>query len=136
MEPDSSIYKNGIQIAIFALTVKYFFKLMDTIIKQATLNWKEGKIKGFLSKQLIDLDNGGLKLIKVEPSSEYPLHLHPDRTEFIYVLEGTPGITIDTEHHKGSQGDFFILPHGIKHAIYNEQSSECILLVGAIKENT
>lgn len=108
---------------------------METFIKSENLAWKEGKIKGFLSKQLIDLENGGLKLIKVEPSSEYPLHLHPDRTEFVYILDGSPGISINNKWLGGNKGDFFILPSSVKHAIRNRQTSECILLIGAIKEN-
>lgn len=107
---------------------------METVIKPEKLDWKSGKVNGFFSKQLIDMENGGLKLIKVEPASEYPLHFHPDRTEFIYVLEGAPGITIADKYHTGNQGDFFILPRSVKHAISNKHSSECILLVGAIKD--
>jgi quercetin dioxygenase-like cupin family protein len=106
---------------------------MENYIKPNTLNWELTKIKGFASKQLIDLANGGLKLIKVEPNSIYPFHNHPDKTEFIYVLEGTPEITIGDQQHQGERGDFFILPQTVLHSIKNNSDAHCILLVGAIK---
>lgn len=56
---------------------------MKNYIKPNLLHWENTKINGFASKQLIDMPNGGLKLIKVEPNSVYPLHNHPDKTEFI-----------------------------------------------------
>lgn len=106
---------------------------MENYIKPNTLNWENTKIKGFASKQLIDLPNGGLKLIKVEPNSVYPLHNHPDKTEYIYVLEGNPEITIGDQHHQGEKEDFFILPQAMIHSIKNNSDAYCILLVGSIK---
>lgn len=47
-------------------------------------------MKGFAGKELISLDAGGLKLIKIEPHANYPEHLHPDKTEYAYTLEGQP----------------------------------------------
>ena len=43
------------------------------------LNWEFGKT-------LLDKENGGLKLVKVIPLVNYPIHQHPNKTEFIYVL--------------------------------------------------
>lgn len=107
---------------------------MENIIKHNLLNWENTKIKGFSSKQLIELKNGGLKLIKVEPSSIYPLHNHPDKTEFIYVLEGLPEIVIGDKHYAGKIEDFFILSNSVSHSIINNSNQDCILLVGAIKD--
>jgi quercetin dioxygenase-like cupin family protein len=106
---------------------------MENYIKPNLLNWENTKTKGFASKQLIDIPNGGLKLIKVESNSVYPLHNHPDKTEFIYVLEGTPEIIIGDQHHQGEREDFFILPQAMIHSIRNNGNAHCILLVGAIK---
>lgn len=107
---------------------------MDTTYYKKTdlLNWETGKIKGFSGKDLINLKNGALKMVKVEPFSTYPIHLHPDKTEFIYVLEGNPQIIIDEEKFLGQRSDFFILPSAINHSIENQTSKECVLLVGAI----
>lgn len=106
---------------------------MKNYIKPNLLHWENTKINGFASKHLIDMPNGGLKLIKVEPNSVYPLHNHPDKTEFIYVLEGRPEIIIGDQLHQGEQEDFFILPHSMIHSIKNNSDAHCILLVGAIK---
>lgn len=106
---------------------------MENSIKPNLLNWEKTKIKGFSSKQLIEMNNGGLKLIKVEPASTYPMHNHPERTEFIYVLDGLPEIIIGEDHHEGKQEDFFILPLSVNHSIINNGNKDCILLIGAIK---
>jgi quercetin dioxygenase-like cupin family protein len=106
---------------------------MKTNIKPDLLDWESTKIKGFSSKQLIEMKNGGLKLIKVEPDSSYPLHNHPDKTEYIYVLEGKPEIIIGEDHFTGKTGEFFILNESVKHSIKNNDSKDCILLIGAIQ---
>jgi len=62
----------------------------------------------------------------------YPIHLHPNKTEFIYVLEGQPKLVIGEDIYNGIQGDFFTLPSSIKHSIENPTDTDCLLLVGAI----
>lgn len=106
---------------------------MKQNIQTNSMEWEATKIKGFLSKQLIDANNGSLKLIKVESSSVYPMHNHPEKVEFIYVLEGSPEIIIGEDRHYGQPADFFILPQRMNHSIINNGSLDCILLVGAIK---
>jgi quercetin dioxygenase-like cupin family protein len=107
---------------------------MENIIKPNLLNWEQTKIKGFMSKQLIEKENGGLKLIKVAPASTYPMHNHPEKTEFIYVLEGSPEIIIGDNHYFGKTDEFFILPKSVKHSIINNGNIDCVLLIGAIKD--
>jgi quercetin dioxygenase-like cupin family protein len=106
---------------------------MENNLKPDLLNWESTKIKGFSSKQLIEIKNGGLKLIKVEPDSSYPLHNHPDKTEYIYVLEGLPEIIIGEDQFTGKKGEFFIMNESIKHSIKNNTDEDCILLIGAIQ---
>ena len=98
------------------------------------LDWKESNVKGFLSKSLLDLNNGGIKLIKVEPHSNYPIHKHPEKTEFIYVLEGEPQIVIGEQSYQGKAYDFFTLPFDVEHSIENNSNNECQLLVGSISK--
>ena len=50
------------------------------------LNWEFGKAAGFCGKTLLDKENVGLKLVKAIPLANYPIHQHPNKTEFIYVL--------------------------------------------------
>jgi len=106
---------------------------MENHKNPSLMEWSSGKVKGFYGKSLIELENGGLKMVKVDAFASYPEHLHPKKTEFIYVLEGTPNITIGNENHAGKKGDFFTLPDSIKHSIENPTDSECLLLVGAIQ---
>jgi quercetin dioxygenase-like cupin family protein len=105
---------------------------MENYKKTDQMDWVSGKVKGFRGKNLIELKNGALKKVKVDSFATYPSHLHPKKTEHIYVLEGNPRIIIGGEIYNGEKGDFFILPHSIKHSIENPFDSECLLLVGAI----
>lgn len=55
---------------------------ITTKVESNTLDWTAGKVKGFYAKQFIDLDNGTVKLIRVDAKAVYPLHRHPDKTEY------------------------------------------------------
>lgn len=105
---------------------------MKNKIKQNTISWEHGKVSGFKGKNLLNLANGTLKLIKIEPLATYPEHIHPDKTEFAYVLEGNPSFKIDTINYESEKGDFFIFPVTKKHAILNKTNNHCLLFVGAI----
>lgn len=100
------------------------------------LDWKAAQIKGFFGKEIIQHSKGGVKLIKIEPFSVYPEHIHPDRTEFAYVVSGNPEFSIDDQFFIGKTGDFFVFPSDIKHAIKNNTAVECFLLIGAIKNES
>ena len=106
---------------------------MENYKKSEQIEWVSGKVKGFAGRDLINLDNGGLKMVKVDPFAIYPSHLHPEKTEYIFVLEGSPQIEIGEETYTGENGDFFILPNAIQHSIKNSTDLDCILLVGSIK---
>ena len=71
-------------------------------------------------------------MVKVDSFSTYPSHRHPDKMEFISILEGNPGRTIDQNINDGDKNDFFTLPSSVKHRIQNPVDSDYILLVGSI----
>ena len=99
------------------------------------LDWEYGKVDNFCGKTLLDKNNGGLKLVKVSVKAIYPTHQHPNKTEFIFVLEGNPTITIGEKEYDCKKGEFFKFPHSVNHAIENKSvKNECLLLVGSIKE--
>lgn len=106
---------------------------MTNKIKHDLLPWISGKVEGFLSKNLLDITNGGVKIIKIIPFSKYPIHTHPDKTEFAYVIKGNLKMIIGDETLDGQEGDFFVFPKTIKHSIESNSKSESLLLVGAIK---
>ena len=87
----------------------------------------------FISEQLILLDNGSFKKVKVTPGPYYPEHLHPDKTEFVYVLCGTPLLQIGTNVFEAKADEFYIFPRYVKHSIRNHSNDDCILLIGSIK---
>lgn len=106
---------------------------MKNKITSELLEWTSGKVDGFSGKNLLELKNGSLKMVKVAPLAKYPIHIHPDKTEYAYVIQGNPKFTIGTADFIGNEGDFFIFPASIKHGIENPSKSDAILLVGSIK---
>ena len=106
---------------------------MKLKVEPDLLDWTAGKVKGFFSKELLNLDAGTFKLIKIAPYAAYPEHIHPNKIEYAYAIEGTPEFIINNEHYKSKPGDFFIFPQNIKHSISNPAIVECSILVGAIK---
>lgn len=108
---------------------------MKTIntIRTTFLNWNEGKVPGFSGKDLLNLPNGSFKLVKVEPQANYPVHIHPDKTEFAFVIEGNPEFIINQINYVSEVHDFFIFPQNIPHAIFNHTDKICLLLIGGIK---
>lgn len=92
-----------------------------------------GQIKGFLAKDLLQFSNGTVKVVRIEPMSVYPEHVHPDKTEYAFVMEGNPEFVINNLSFEGQVGDFFTFPLGEKHSIKNNTKKECCLLIGAIK---
>ena len=45
---------------------------MEDYKKTDLMDWETGKIKGFSGKNLIDVKNGGLKMVKVDSYATYP----------------------------------------------------------------
>ncbi len=43
-------------------------KLKNYKVDVTDLEWKTGQVKGFLGKEFIQLSNGGVKLIKIDPA--------------------------------------------------------------------
>lgn len=54
-----------------------------------------------------------------------PEHTLPDKTEYVYTIEGTTEFIINDEHYKSKPGDFFILPQKTKHSINIPTNVEC-----------
>lgn len=108
---------------------------MKAKIESDTLKWASGNVKGFFAKQFIDLDNGTVKLVRVDAKADYPLHRHPDKTEYAFVVDGNLDFTIGNETYSGVSGDFFIFEKMTMHAIHNRTDKVGTLLIGAIKED-
>lgn len=108
---------------------------MEPKVDYKALDWKTGNVKGFSGKQLIDQDNGTVKLVRVDPQSNYPLHRHPDKTEYAYVVEGNFEFIVGDKTYDGVPGDFLVFPLMTMHAIHNKTDKAGTLLIGAIMKN-
>lgn len=102
--------------------------LQETELKQ----WEPSKISGVFSKLLIQFPEGTGKLIQLKSGSHYPRHQHPDRTEYAYVLQGNPLISVGEDEYHCKPGDFVTIPAEAPHSLQNEMAEEAILFVGAI----
>jgi len=106
---------------------------MENKIQPDLLDWTAGKVKGFYGKEFISTNNGGVKLVKITSFSKYPLHKHPEKTEYAYVIKGNVEFNIENIQYTSEAGDFFIFPSNTNHAIENNTNEECLLLIGEIK---
>lgn len=103
------------------------------LVRPDNMLWESTNVQGFSSKNLILLNNGGIKMIRIAPMADYPIHIHPDKTEFVFVLEGSISCTIAKEEVHCDKGEMVVFPIGIKHNIHNSGSSNAVVLVGNIK---
>ena len=109
---------------------------MNTEIKTDKLPWVNGRVSGFAAKELISKNNTTLRLVRVSPHAKYPVHSHPDKTEFAYVTKGQLQIHIDGKDHNANPGSFYIFADNTPHSIINSTDQECELLIGAITNDT
>ena len=94
--------------------------------------WKPTTVSGVSEKVMFARTEGAAKLIRLAPHAQYPVHQHPDRTEFAYVLAGTPELFDGEQHHPCRAGDVVTFPAKTPHSLGNPSDDEVLLLVGAI----
>ena len=58
-----------------------------------------------------------MSLVELDPGSEVPLHSHPNEQAGM-VLEGEFEFTIGTEFKKVKEGEYYIIPGGIEHRLW------------------
>lgn len=105
---------------------------MDYYKNVDELDWQVGNVIGFSSKKLLSLTGSNFKLVKVAPFATYPVHVHPNKTEVLLILEGTISATIDDNIYKGKPSDIFMFPVGIQHSIINTSNKECIVFIASM----
>jgi len=66
--------------------------------------------KSFLGKEYLQLNNGSVKIVKVEPKAFYPIHVHPNKTEYAFVVIGNPEFLIGDKTYFSNAGVLFISP--------------------------
>ncbi|MBS1647523.1 MAG: cupin domain-containing protein [Bacteroidetes bacterium] len=96
-------------------------------------SWTPTNIKGFSSSEILDLNHGGLKYLRVEPNTHYPIHMHVDKVEYAVIVAGSPTITINETPFAAKVGEVYVFPTHTKHAISNNNQEVSVLLIGSIK---
>ncbi len=94
--------------------------------------WQSSKVKDIFSKELISHPEGTAKLILLKPGAVYPKHKHPNRTEYAYVISGTPTILVGDTNYECQAGEFVTMPTDTIHSLANHSSEDVTLFVGAI----
>lgn len=57
----------------------------------------------------------GARLIQLRGT--LPLHVHPDSTERVFVIEGELSVTLDGAEVRAKPGDYFQIPPGVRHRV-------------------
>lgn len=81
-------------------------------------------------RMLMETGDGTVKLLQMDADGYSPLHQHPDRYEWIYVLEGRLETEADGVVQVLDPGDFREFPTQVPHRLNALVSS--LALVGAI----
>ena len=102
------------------------------IIHTTDLPWKSTPVNGVSAKELIHERQGTGKLIQLVPGARYPEHRHPDKLEYVYVLDGTLTMQLDQETLEAKSGDFVEIPQNHLHTLENWTSRDVVLWVGAV----
>ncbi|TAM78184.1 cupin domain-containing protein [bacterium] len=100
------------------------------------LPWEATNVEGYEQKWLIRRSGASFKLVRIHAGARFPLHRHPDRTEYAYVLEGVLDATISGQTLRVGPGGFAEIPAGVEHGLFNPGSSDTIVQIGAITEST
>lgn len=58
-------------------------------------------------------------LLKIEPRGEIPPHIHEDRIDALYILEGEGEAVVNGERQRCGPGDYIFAPPLTEHGIRN-----------------
>lgn len=85
------------------------------------------KIVGRLNGQLI-------KVVKVK--DEFVMHAHADEDEMFYVVKGKLSMKMEDETIEVNEGEFIIIPKGVRHCPIAEEETQIMLFEPETTENT
>lgn len=106
-----------------------------TVSNVADLAWEPTNVAGYEQKWLFKHEGGTYKLVRIQPGARFPLHRHPDRTEYAYVLEGILEATLEGQTMRIAPHGFAEFPAGAEHGLYNPGAEPAIVQIGAIVEH-
>ena len=109
---------------------------MDNIFEK-DIEWdqvSDGKlgIKQFLVRTS---KAGTVKFLKFNPEAKYPVHFHPDRSEWLCVISGDMTVEIDGRKLILHEGGFASFPVNSRHSL-SAGKNGALILVSAFFETT
>lgn len=61
----------------------------------------------------------GVSMLKIEPGTEIPVHIHEESMDSIYIMAGSAEIFTDGRWKPVSMGDYCLVPAGEEHGVRN-----------------
>jgi uncharacterized cupin superfamily protein len=90
---------------------------------------REGKWA--LVRRSLDIESFGINLVELQPGEDIPEHDERDRDqeEVFIVLEGSPSLVIDGEHHPAPKGTFARLGPVHTRTVVNDRDEPAVVLI-------
>ena len=89
---------------------------------------------GVTQRMLVDVDGGTVKLLRIAIGGHFPLHQHPDRFEWLYVVDGEVETEVDGEVVLLGRGEFRVFPTHSYHRL--SAPNGALALVGAFRHHS
>lgn len=104
---------------------------MDGLVRGSEQPWEPAPVEGVSWQLLKDVPEGTIKRFRLQAGATYPLHHHPDRSEWVYLVEGTLTLTLGSAVQELHPGDFAWIPARLPHGLGNQTGDLVEFLVGA-----
>jgi mannose-6-phosphate isomerase-like protein (cupin superfamily) len=93
----------------------------------------EGLICNLISRDLSGSTDLNVSWSKMLPGQHHLCHHHPDASEFIVFLEGTPLVHLGSKQFRARPGDGIYIPYDVIHGVTNDTDTVCEMIVGLSK---
>ncbi|MCL6562497.1 MAG: cupin domain-containing protein [Firmicutes bacterium] len=107
---------------------------MDWLVRTSELPWEPAPVEGVSWQLLQEVPQGTIKRFRLQPGASYPVHHHPDRSEWVYTVVGTLTVTLGSTVQELQPGDFAWIPVGLAHGLGNQTDEVVEFLVGAFSQ--
>ncbi len=94
----------------------------------------DGKL-GIAQSVINSMDSGTIRFLKFKPGAMYPMHHHPDRFEWVYVVEGSMETEIEGEKSIMKKGEFRSFPVMVKHSLKAGKNGSTVIICSLICRN-
>ncbi|MCL5961807.1 MAG: cupin domain-containing protein [Chloroflexi bacterium] len=91
-------------------------------------DFKRFSSEKFLRNVVRETGRSLMCLLCFEPGQTFPLHKHPDSDEYLYVMEGSGEVVVDSETVQVQAGAVLLRPAGAWHNIKNNGNDRLVIL--------